>query len=97
MVPRNAAVPTGKFCKLTPATVDVKTLFMNAIIKTKHTCRKGAYHYFVHAYVFLLYHFFSYVEFHVFESLYIYHLTPVVYGKLLLLSLNKIELVLGVQ
>jgi len=22
VVPRNAAVPTGKFCKLTPATVD---------------------------------------------------------------------------
>lgn len=29
VVPRNAAVPTGKFCKLTPATVD----FFDAIIK----------------------------------------------------------------
>jgi hypothetical protein len=43
-VPRNAAVPTGKFCRLTPATVDVRTLFMNAIIKNNKLVGKNNYH-----------------------------------------------------
>jgi len=37
VVPRNAAVPTGKFCKLTPATVD----FLMQLLKSIKLAGRG--------------------------------------------------------
>jgi hypothetical protein len=62
VVPRNAAVPTGKFCKLTPATVD----FLMQLLKSIKLAANGIL---LHVYMHIPPNrsFISYAEFHKLE------------------------------